>query len=155
MVIAFGGDFTYLDSASKITNPQFTALFGINSVSDYEQEHLCEQRMEFDKHKNQVKEIVDCIGHAGLPDEEDHLEFYSRSRIMMQVCKYKSMKDQSGEVDHQKYYVLNEVMTSEKDPSILSIYRLTVNGRDLGKFRSSGIIISTGTGSTGWLYSAR
>lgn len=24
-----------------------------------------------------------------------------------------------------------------------------------GKFKSSGIIISTGTGSTGWLYSAR
>jgi len=51
--------------------------------------------------------------------------------------------------------VLNEVMTTEKDPSQLSIYRLNVEGRDLGKFRSSGIIISTGTGSTGWLYSAR
>lgn len=46
-------------------------------------------------------------------------------------------------------------MASEKDPSILSIYRLNVDGKDLGKFRSSGIIIATGTGSTGWLYSAR
>jgi len=25
----------------------------------------------------------------------------------------------------------------------------------MGKFKSSGIIISTGTGSSGWLYSAR
>jgi NAD kinase len=56
---------------------------------------------------------------------------------------------------NKMHYVLNEVMTSEKDPSILSIYRLNVDGKDLGKFRSSGIIIATGTGSTGWLYSAR
>jgi hypothetical protein len=25
----------------------------------------------------------------------------------------------------------------------------------MGKFKSSGVIISTGTGSSGWLYSAR
>ena len=53
------------------------------------------------------------------------------------------------------FLVLNEVMTAERDPSQLSIYRLNVNGRDLGKFRSSGILIATGTGSTGWLYSAK
>lgn len=47
LVIAFGGDFCYLDSASKITNPEFTALMGINSVSEYEQEVMCEQRLEF------------------------------------------------------------------------------------------------------------
>ena len=35
------------------------------------------------------------------------------------------------------------------------MYRLTVDNRELGKFRSSGIIIATGTGSTGWLYSAK
>ena len=46
-------------------------------------------------------------------------------------------------------------MTSEKDATSLSVYRLNVDERDLGKFKSSGIIISTGTGSTGWLYSSR
>ena len=46
-------------------------------------------------------------------------------------------------------------MAAEQDPSVLSIYRLTVDGRDLGKFRSSGVLFSTGTGSTGWLYSAK
>jgi NAD kinase len=29
------------------------------------------------------------------------------------------------------------------------------DGKDMGKFKSSGIIIATGTGSTGWLYSAK
>ena len=35
------------------------------------------------------------------------------------------------------------------------MYRLEVNNKDLGKFKSSGILIATGTGSTGWLYSAK
>ena len=46
-------------------------------------------------------------------------------------------------------------MTAEYDASMLSIYRLKVDDRHLGKFRSSGIIVATGTGSSGWLYSAR
>ena len=46
-------------------------------------------------------------------------------------------------------------MVSERDPSQLSVYRLNVDNKDLGKFKSSGILVSTGTGSTGWLYSAR
>mmetsp|Transcript_26697 Transcript_26697/g.40723 ORF Transcript_26697/g.40723 Transcript_26697/m.40723 type:complete len:147 (+) Transcript_26697:704-1144(+) len=61
-----------------------------------------------------------------------------------------------SENDEQEYYfILNEVMVSEKEVSQVSLYRLTVNGRDLGKFKSSGILIATGTGSTGWLYSAK
>jgi hypothetical protein len=55
----------------------------------------------------------------------------------------------------ENYLVLNEVMASENDASQVSMYRLNVDARDLGKFKSSGILISTGTGSTGWLYSAK
>ena len=46
-------------------------------------------------------------------------------------------------------------MASEADASYLSKYRLMVNSNDLGTFRSSGLLISTGTGSSGWLYSAK
>ena len=46
-------------------------------------------------------------------------------------------------------------MFSERDASMVTEFRLSVNGKDLGRFRSSGILISTGTGSTGWLYQAR
>lgn len=35
------------------------------------------------------------------------------------------------------------------------MYRIIVDEKDMGKFKSSGLIISTGTGSSGWLYSAR
>lgn len=37
----------------------------------------------------------------------------------------------------------------------MSKYSLTVNHHPLGKFKSSGIILSTGTGSSGWLYGAK
>jgi len=50
---------------------------------------------------------------------------------------------------------LNEVFAAEKDVSCTSMYRVNVDGRDMGKFKSSGIIVATGTGSSGWLYSAR
>jgi NAD+ kinase len=50
---------------------------------------------------------------------------------------------------------LNEVFAAEKDVSCTSMYRVQVDGKDMGKFKSSGVIISTGTGSSGWLYSAR
>lgn len=53
------------------------------------------------------------------------------------------------------FVILNEIMLSEADASVLSVYRLLVDGRDIGKFKSSGILVSTGTGSTGWLYSAK
>lgn len=46
-------------------------------------------------------------------------------------------------------------MLSETDASVLSVYRLGIDGRNMGKFKSSGILVSTGTGSTGWLYSAK
>ena len=36
-----------------------------------------------------------------------------------------------------------------------SKFKLAVDDNYLGKFKSSGLIISTGTGSTGWLYSAK
>jgi NAD kinase len=55
----------------------------------------------------------------------------------------------------ESFLILNELMAAEIDPSRVSNFRLTVDGRDIGKFKSSGIIISTGTGSTGWLYSAK
>lgn len=50
---------------------------------------------------------------------------------------------------------LNEIFLAEKDASKTSSYRLIADGLDLGKFKSSGVIVSTGTGSSGWLYGAK
>ena len=54
-----------------------------------------------------------------------------------------------------KQYSLNEIFVAEENVSQTSVFRLGVDGRNVGKFKSSGLIIATGTGSTGWLYSAK
>lgn len=50
---------------------------------------------------------------------------------------------------------LNEIFVAEDKVSKSSIFKLTADKKYLGKFKSSGLLISTGTGSTGWLYSAK
>jgi len=54
-----------------------------------------------------------------------------------------------------KQLCLNEIFCAEKNVTHTSIYRVKVDGGYIGKFKSSGILIATGTGSTGWLYSAK
>ena len=50
---------------------------------------------------------------------------------------------------------LNEIFVAEREVCKTSTFQVTADGRWLGKFKSSGFIISTGTGSTGWLHSAK
>ena len=54
-----------------------------------------------------------------------------------------------------RQYSLNEIFVAEENISQTSIFSLVADGNFLGKFKSSGLLIATGTGSTGWLYSAR
>lgn len=51
--------------------------------------------------------------------------------------------------------VLNEILVAEKDVGHTSHFKLDVDDESLGTFKSSGLLISTGTGSSGWLISAR
>lgn len=52
-------------------------------------------------------------------------------------------------------FALNEVFAAEKNVGHSSIYRLKADDQYMGKFKSSGVLIVTGTGSTGWLNSAK
>ena len=82
--------------------------------------------------------------------EDDHkVGFERRSRICYE--KVKTRDDQEDE----KVLCLNEVFCAERDVSSASRYCILKDGIDLGVFKSSGLIVSTGTGSTGWLYAAR
>jgi hypothetical protein len=44
---------------------------------------------------------------------------------------------------------------AEKDVASASRYRIQPVKLDLGMFKSSGLLVSTGTGSSAWLYAAR
>ena len=51
--------------------------------------------------------------------------------------------------------MLNELFLAERDVSKTATYKVKADGVDVGRFRSSGILVSTGTGSSGWLYGAK
>lgn len=78
----------------------------------------------------------------------NRIEYYFRTRAQFDI-------DNIMQGTSITKLCLNEVFAAEKDVSCTSMYKLQVDDRDMGKFKSSGIIISTGTGSSGWLYSAR
>jgi NAD+ kinase len=78
----------------------------------------------------------------------EKIEYYFRTRAQFEI-------DNPMQGTTTTKLCLNEVFAAEKDVSCTSMYKLQVDDKDMGKFKSSGIIISTGTGSSGWLYSAR
>ena len=51
-------------------------------------------------------------------------------------------------------YALNEVFFSEKDPSRPSVHCVSVDDEEKEKYRSSGVLICTGSGSTAWMKNA-
>ncbi len=78
--------------------------------------------------------------------EMNNFEYFYRTRLSLNI------KTSTSSINH---LVLNEVFAAEINPGKTSIYSFDIDGRDLGKFKSSGIIISSGTGSSGWLVSAK
>ena len=50
---------------------------------------------------------------------------------------------------------LNETFCAERDTASVSRYKIEPDGVPLKLFKSSGLIVSTGTGSSGWLYNVR
>mgnify|MGYP001626820213 CR=1 FL=1 len=82
-------------------------------------------------------------------EDDSAVWFEKRSRILFERGPSHSHKQ------IRRAICLNETLAAEKDVSSASRYTVERDGQDLGLFKSSGIIISTGTGSTGWLYSVR
>lgn len=82
-------------------------------------------------------------------EDEHAVEFERRSRIMFERVQ------QNEEMEPRKILCLNEVFAAEKDVASASRYCIVKDDNDLGVFKSSGLIVSTGTGSTAWLYAAR
>ena len=77
--------------------------------------------------------------------ESGNYSYFSRQRIKI------SFEDPTV----QSRLSLNEVFVAEQEPGRTSIYTLEVDGKPLGKIVSSGLIVSTGSGSTAWIKSAR
>jgi NAD+ kinase len=141
LVISIGGDSTYLQSAGVIDSSK-VPLLGVNSDPLRRKGFLTSVGIE---HKFMHKQISLLL--RSLMDGIN-FEYFYRTRALFRLEKV-----QTEEVETR--LCLNEVFAAEKDVSTTSVYALNVDDKDMGRFKSSGIIISTGTGSSGWLYSAR
>lgn len=135
-----GGDGTYLRTAGIIENKE-TPMLGINTDPTRSIGFLCNNKIYNDTKEKQIERIFDNL-------DKQNFEYFYRQRI-----NFKIGNPMTGEVTNK--LVLNEIFAAEKDTGKTSIYKLAVDNVELGKFKSSGIIISTGTGSSGWLFSAR
>lgn len=139
-MIFLGGDGTYLRTSGAIDTPDLPIL-GINTDPGRSTGHLCNQKIDSEKKEKQIENIFDQL-------EKENFEYFYRQRINFQM-----ESPMTGEKINK--LVLNEIFVAEQDTGKTSIYRLIVDNIYLGKFKSSGMIISTGTGSSGWLFSAR
>lgn len=144
LVISLGGDGCFLGSCSMVTDPELPML-GINTDPGRSLGILCGKFIY--KQRSQKKHIEKIFSQI----EEQKYTWLYRQRIRLEIDRYEVLL---GEKKISQL-CLNEAFVSEKDPSKISMYSLSANDQSLGKFRSSGILASTGTGSSGWLYGAK
>ena len=142
LVISLGGDHTFLRTSSLVQDSS-TPIMGITTNRDMYTGALNGQYIDH-KHRAQQSEKM-----LELMEDEASTTFKTRSRMMYERVRKCEMQEES------KMLSLNEVFVAEKKVSEVSRYCIEKDGEDIGVFKSSGLIISTGTGSTGWLYGVR
>lgn len=127
MMIAVGGDGTFLDASHSLEN---IPLLGVNSSSSSSFGHFCLANT------NNLSQILDDIeSDALLPSALLRLELNLNGSTLPEL-------------------VLNEVLISHSNPAATSRYFIGMGGSDEEEQRSSGLWVGTAAGSTGSLRSA-
>jgi len=127
-----------LRASGLIVNDKVPML-GLNTDPSRSSGFLCNAKIYNDMKEKNIERIFHNL-------EKENFEYFYRTRVNFHT-------HQDDKVINK--LALNEVFCAEKDVANISIYELDVDGENLGRFKSSGLIISTGTGSSGWLQSAR
>ncbi|RCN40852.1 NAD(+)/NADH kinase [Ancylostoma caninum] len=131
LVVSAGGDGTYLTAAAAVADK--TPVIGINTDPVGSEGHL-------------------CIGGKNPPHDlfqrivEGKFQFANRSRIRVTVLNKKQ------EAKNDCILALNEVFVGEDEAAKVSTYSISIDDQPMVKQKSSGLIVSTGTGSTSWYY---
>lgn len=142
LVVSLGGDHTFLRASALIWN-RMTPILGINTNKDVYTGVLNPHFIDYSKREKHAEQLL------SLMDDDYSLSYEKRARLL-----YERIRNNENQ-EEQKVLTLNEVFCAEKEVSSASRYCIIKDGLDLGVFKSSGLIVSTGTGSTGWLYGAR
>ncbi|KJH45459.1 NAD(+)/NADH kinase [Dictyocaulus viviparus] len=126
LVISAGGDGTFLTAAAAVADR--TPVIGINTDPVGSEGHL-------------------CIGGKNPPhDLFQRLVEGKFRRIRVTVLNKKS------ETKNGCILALNEVFIGENEAAKVSTYSISIDDQPMVKQKSSGLIVSTGTGSTSWYY---
>ena len=129
--------------ASALIWNRMTPILGINTNKDVYTGVLNPHFIDYSKREKHAEQLL------SLMDDDYSLSYEKRARLL-----YERIRNNENQ-EEQKVLTLNEVFCAEKEVSSASRYCIIKDGLDLGVFKSSGLIVSTGTGSTGWLYGAR
>ena len=140
LVMSLGGDGTFLKTASMI-NSNKLAIFGVNTDPSRSVGHLTSIPIPYEQRQKDIPRLIDFI-------EGENFRFNYKQRIRLQCTSQTTDAVKTA-------YALNEVFAAEKNVGHSSIYRLKADDIYMGKFKSSGVLIATGTGSTGWMQSAK
>ena len=116
-------------------------IFGVNTDPSRSVGHLTSIKIPFESRFKDVPMLIDYV-------EKENFKFIYKTRIKLEKHDHKTNKI-------KKSFGLNEVFVAERNVGVSSIYRIKADGEYVGKFKSSGLLMCTGTGSTGWVQSAK
>ncbi|EFP04543.1 hypothetical protein CRE_31199 [Caenorhabditis remanei] len=129
LVISAGGDGTFLAAASGISDQ--TPIIGINTDPIGSEGHLCVGG------KNPPRNLIERLVSGKL-------KWAQRSRIRVTVS------EKNIPAKKLTSLALNEVFIGEDEAAKVSTYNISIDDSQTVKQKSSGLIVSTGTGSTSW-----
>lgn len=137
LYVSAGGDGTFLNVASHLVGGKW--VVGLNTDPDRSVGHLCVRS----KHTTNLKYIIKQLA-------DGNCTLIKRYRIRVTLT-YPSIGDNNAEVEIPKF-ALNDVYIGETSPTRLSYLELSIDDIPTEKQKSSGFLISTGSGSTAWGY---
>jgi NAD kinase len=114
-------------------------IIGINTDPQRSVGFLCGEKVFHKQRKENIKALFDKVNKG-------QFKYTYRSRLLFDYTKgARTFKEP----------ILNELFFSNSNTSSMSKYQLKVDGKTDNIFQSSGLICSTGTGSSSWLYSCK
>lgn len=135
-IISVGGDGTFLTCGHIIDNSR-QILLGINSNPIKSEGFLCQ--IPFDENR-----IIDALNRI----VNENYKILKRKRYTIDLYNKNNEKK-------VYFFGLNEVFFGSRDNSSTFRYDFKVNGHSMDHLRSTGCILYTGTGSTGWAKSMK
>lgn len=170
VIISVGGDGTFLQAASKIDGNK-KPLIGVNSDTTKSLGYLCLPKSftdnindgfqkliqgHYDWHyRKRIRLTVDCNGNipSAISLSDEQIKFYNHLSDLRQSSISAAKRRKLSNKLVLPIRALNDVYMGEYVASGTSYFEMKVDQGATNKYKSSGLIASTGTGSNAWFSS--